>query len=202
MPAMPWPLFVDAAISPATNVPCPFVSRRAEPPTKLFASAILPSNSGCSPSMPESTTATRTGTSGGAFDQASKARIRVRYHWRAASGSFGEKESRREGSHPLDPGNSGQRPEAAGGGRVDRDREGADRRDGPACTGLEPVGKRLRRGALVDSHRVPGRGCRRRREERERERERCERDAPHAGPIRTIGLTPGTNPAPERSLAR
>ena len=61
IPAMPTPLFIAAAISPATKVPCPCSSVSALPPTKLFESRIRPANSGWPPSIPESTTATRTG---------------------------------------------------------------------------------------------------------------------------------------------
>ena len=48
-------------------------------------------------STPESRTATRTGSSAGNCGHESNAWIRLRYHWRAASGSFGVNESRREG---------------------------------------------------------------------------------------------------------
>ena len=47
-PAIPMPLSTPAAISPATNVPWPNESVRAEPPTKLFASRILPGELGVS----------------------------------------------------------------------------------------------------------------------------------------------------------
>ena len=64
-PAMPIPLPTPAAMSPATNVPCPSVSVPAGPPTKLFAARILPASSACEASTPESITATGTGSSAG-----------------------------------------------------------------------------------------------------------------------------------------
>ncbi len=60
MPAMPWSFPTAAAISPATNVPCPIWSS-AEPPTKLRAAAILLASSGWPRSTPVSTIPTRTG---------------------------------------------------------------------------------------------------------------------------------------------
>ena len=61
MPAMPSALFIAAAISPATNVPCPCVSA-TDPPTKRARRATMRlARSGCVASMPESTTATFTG---------------------------------------------------------------------------------------------------------------------------------------------
>ena len=89
IPAIPIALSTPAAISPATKVPCPSLSTRAEPPTKLSASTILPANSGCVASIPESITATRTAASGGegAASQKSKARVAFRCH--CFNGSFG-----------------------------------------------------------------------------------------------------------------
>jgi hypothetical protein len=57
-PAIPMPLFTPAPMSPATKVPWPRVSVRAEPPTKLSASRIFPARSGWLASTPESMTAT------------------------------------------------------------------------------------------------------------------------------------------------
>ncbi len=42
IPAMPTPLFAFAATMPATNVPWPWSSRSALPPTNVRAAAILP----------------------------------------------------------------------------------------------------------------------------------------------------------------
>ena len=47
-----------AAISPATNVPCPSVSTSGLPPTKLRESAMRPAKSGSVASIPESMIAT------------------------------------------------------------------------------------------------------------------------------------------------
>ncbi len=88
IPAMPTPLSIEAAISPATKVPWPCSSVSALPPTKLFASAIRPANSGWPPSIPESITATRTAGSSGGSSQVSNARSWSRYHCSGASGSF------------------------------------------------------------------------------------------------------------------
>ena len=93
--AMPVPLFVAAAISPATKVPWPFVSVSHELETKLRPSAIWLWRSGWPESMPESSTATRTFASVGTCAQASKAWIRPRYHCRLISGSLGVNASRR-----------------------------------------------------------------------------------------------------------
>ena len=79
-PAIPWPLFSAAAISPATNVPCPFVSFSHELATKLLPSSIRLRSSGWAESMPESRTATRTPARFGTCGHASKALIRLRYH--------------------------------------------------------------------------------------------------------------------------
>ena len=51
-PAIPMPSFVWAAIRPATNVPCPWVSTVAGPGTKLLEAAIRPCSSGWVPSTP------------------------------------------------------------------------------------------------------------------------------------------------------
>jgi hypothetical protein len=89
MPAIPC-VSRFAAISPATNVPCPSVSTSGLPPTKLFASAMRPAKSGSVPSTPESTIATRTGArSAGGVGQASNAWSSARYHCLTASGSAG-----------------------------------------------------------------------------------------------------------------
>ncbi len=114
IPAMPTSS-TPAAISPATNVPCPARSTFAEPPTKLFAPTILSASSGCSPSMPESITATRTAGSNGSSSQKSKARFAVRCHCRSASGSVGTKARRREPSRStyVAPGSAESRGGAA-----------------------------------------------------------------------------------------
>ena len=62
---MPIPLSTPAAMRPATNVPCPRLSTRADPPTKLFAPRILFASSGWPPSTPESMTATGTDSNAG-----------------------------------------------------------------------------------------------------------------------------------------
>ena len=81
-------LFVGfAAISPATNVPCPCSSVYGEPPTNDFAATTRPLNSGCEPSIPESITATLTGKSCGSVGQKLHASSCSRYHCFAASGS-------------------------------------------------------------------------------------------------------------------
>ncbi len=72
MPAMPSELFIAAAISPATNVPCPCESA-IDPPTKVRARTMRLARSGCVASIPESITATFTGGSTGASGQKSKA---------------------------------------------------------------------------------------------------------------------------------
>ena len=79
-PAIPTELLTPAAIRPATNVPWPSSSTRAEPPTNVFASAILPAKSGWSPSIPESITATRTAASGVGVSQKSNVRLNSRCH--------------------------------------------------------------------------------------------------------------------------
>ena len=94
-PAIPTPSFVRAAMSPATNVPCPCVSTVAGPETKLFAAAMRPRSSGCSPSTPESITATRTGARGGSSTHASNARFCAAYHCRGRNGSSGSYATRR-----------------------------------------------------------------------------------------------------------
>ena len=83
-PAIPRPSFVWAAIRPATNVPCPWVSTVADPPTKLFDPTIRPRSSGCLPSMPESMTATRTDARGRA-----RARSRTRDSGSRTTGARG-----------------------------------------------------------------------------------------------------------------
>ena len=88
-PAIPTPSFVCAAIRPATKVPCPWVSTRAEPETKLRAAAIRPFSSGCVPSTPESITATRTPASGGGSAHSSNDRFCTAYHCFAKNGSSG-----------------------------------------------------------------------------------------------------------------
>ena len=94
MPAIPTALSTPAAIKPGDEGAVALWSTRAEPPTKLSASTILPANSGCVASMPESITATRTGAAAtGAVSQKSKARLTVRCH--CFSGSFGTQERRR-----------------------------------------------------------------------------------------------------------
>jgi hypothetical protein len=72
MPAIPSPLFVAAAISPATKVPCPCSSVSALPPTKLLAATTCPTRSGWPPSIPESITATRTPSPGSTGSMAGK----------------------------------------------------------------------------------------------------------------------------------
>ncbi len=76
-PAIPTPLNGFAAISPATNVPCPCSSWYGEPPTNERAATTRPTRSGCSPSIPESITATLTGASVGGVGQKSHAWSRV-----------------------------------------------------------------------------------------------------------------------------
>ncbi len=96
-PAMPVPLLSAAAITPATKVPWPTVSLRGAESTKLSAAAMRFSNSGWVPSMPESMTATFTGSSAvGRSGQWSKARMAVRCHCFLASGSLTEKATRRD----------------------------------------------------------------------------------------------------------
>ncbi len=91
MPTMPV-VPRSAAISPATKVPWPSVSRQALPPTKLFSAASRPLKSGSAQSRPESTTATFTGCrSSGGVVHASKAWSSCRYHCRGASGFVGVK---------------------------------------------------------------------------------------------------------------
>jgi len=68
------------AISPATIVPCPWLSMHALPPTKLFDFAIRPLKSGSAQSTPESMIATFTGSSVGGSSQASNALSWSRYH--------------------------------------------------------------------------------------------------------------------------
>ena len=95
---MPTPSFVWAAISPATNVPCPCVSTVAGPGTKLLEAAIRPCSSGWVPSMPESITAILTAAKGGSSGQASKARFCAAYHCRGRKGSLGTNDWRLTGS--------------------------------------------------------------------------------------------------------
>ena len=144
----PAPLFSAAAISPATNVPWPFVSfcqraRRRSSRRRRSGSA----SSGWSASMPESMTATRTAGRGGSCGQASKAWMRFRYHWRTASGSFGVNERRRESREALDPGDARNRAEALRAGRVDGERERADARDTAAGARFDPLRDDARRDA-------------------------------------------------------
>ena len=68
------------AISPATIVPCPWLSMQGLPPTKLFDRAIWSCRSGSEQSTPESTIATFTGSSSGGPGHASNALSRLRYH--------------------------------------------------------------------------------------------------------------------------
>src|SRR5205085_5743828 len=81
---------------PATKVPWPSSSVIAVLETKLFAAQIADlGNSGCVPSSPESTIATRTGLSDGIVSpNASNAWSCWRYHWYLTSGSVGTKEGR------------------------------------------------------------------------------------------------------------
>ena len=88
MPATPTPLFVWAAISPATSVPWPCVSVRALPPTKLRYAAIFTANSGWVPSMPESITATLGPARAGSSNRSRRrARDRGAIAWRRAGRS-------------------------------------------------------------------------------------------------------------------
>ena len=72
MPAIPSELFIAAAISPATNVPCPCRSAIG-PPTKVRVREMRLARSGCVASMPESITATFTAGGSAASGQKSKA---------------------------------------------------------------------------------------------------------------------------------
>ena len=73
--------FSAPAISPATIVPCPWLSMHGLPPTKLFEAATWLAKSGSAQSTPESMSATLTGCrGGGAVGQASNAWSCSRYH--------------------------------------------------------------------------------------------------------------------------
>ena len=85
-PAMPIALSEPAPTMPATIVPWPWRSLTV-PSTNERAATIRPTNSGWPRSIPESTTATRTGASGGSTLHASNTRVRWTYHWSGARGS-------------------------------------------------------------------------------------------------------------------
>ena len=156
-PAMPTPSFVSAAISPATNVPWPWVSTVAGPATKLLAAAIRPRSSGCVPSMPESITATRTAASGGGSVQASKDRFCAAYHWRGRNGSLGTNDVP-AAPQRLDVARARDTPERRALGRGDR--EGGDRRevdDRRRAARPESLRDRGTVGGRRDADREPGR---------------------------------------------
>ena len=103
-------------------------------------------------------------------------------------------------AHALDPGDTANRAEPAGTRCVDREREGADRRDSVSRAGLELLRDEPGRSALLKSDGVAGRS--RGGGRRQREQEETEGKPFHAGPIRSVALTPGTKPRPGASLAR
>ena len=103
-------------------------------------------------------------------------------------------------AQPLDPGDAADRAEVSRARRVDGEREGRDLRDTATRMSFDPLRDEVRRGALLEPDGVAG-GARlcgnRQRDEEDREREPF-----HAGPTRSVGLTPGTKPWPGASRAR
>ena len=114
---------------PATNVPCPSASTRADPPTKLSASRIFPARSGWLPSTPESITATGIGSNDGKRDPR-RVEAAVRQIPLLRDERIVRREGEPTGDQPLDVADSAYPPQ-----REPRRNVDDQRRDRPKALG-------------------------------------------------------------------